>query len=185
MKFDYSKYSNLYYSQSIDTFHKELSIYRNLLLSGSLYEHFLSFLNNSMLIPCDRSEVKKEFLTCLFCGPFFSHKKHRLVKSIQFIWQSQFPSLYKAIQLIKFRNHTALAHELQRTESSLVFGIVYANIKKTLHCHVCTVHDSIIIDEQYASAAKKIFDDALSSLEIPTFTEEERMEFNFSSDFNR
>lgn len=183
MKFDYSHYSTLFTSSFIKTFHSDLSSYRSLLVSGSLYEHFLSFLNDSMCLSCDRSEVKKEFLTCLFCGPFFSHKKHRLVKAIQYIWKAEFPSLYKVIQLIKYKNHTALAHELQRTESHLVFGIVYKNIKNNLHCPVCTVHDSIIVDERYASAAKKIFDDALSNIEIPTFTEEERMEFGTSGDF--
>lgn len=69
-----------------------------------------------------------------------------------------------------------LAHELQRTESHLIFSIVYRRIKDELHCPVCTVHDSIIVAAEYASRAKQIFDDALKELQIPTFTEQEQME---------
>ena len=160
----------------VDNFHKELEVYRNLLVSGSLYEFFLSYVNKTLHINVDRNKVKKEFLTCLFCGKFYSRKKHKLVGAIQKLWKEKFPNLYKAIQIIKRGHYAELAHELQRTESHLIFSIVYRRIKDELHCPVCTVHDSIIVAEEYAERAKKIFDDALTELQIPTFTEQECME---------
>jgi hypothetical protein len=99
-----------------------------------------------------------------------------LVEAIQKLWQEKFPNLYKAIQIIKRGHYSELAHELQRTESHLIFSIVYRRIKDELHCPVCTVHDSIIVAAEYAFRAKQIFDDALKELQIPTFTEQEQQE---------
>lgn len=160
----------------IQDFLSELEAYRTLLVSGHLYEYFLEYVNKTLHINVDRNKVKKEFLTCLFCGRFYSRKKHKLVEAIQKLWQEKFPNLYKAIQIIKRGHYSELAHELQRTESHLIFSVVYRRIKDELHCPVCTVHDSIIVAAEYASRAKQIFDDALKELQIPTFTEQEQME---------
>lgn len=162
--------------ECVDNFLYELEEYRKLLVSGGLYEYFLTYVNKTLHTNVDRSRVKKEFLTCLFCGRFYSKKKHKLVGAIQKLWKEKFPNLYKAIQIIKRGHYSELAHELQRTESHLIFSVVYRRIKDELHCPVCTVHDSIIVAAEYAERAKRIFDDALIELQIPTFTEQEQME---------
>ncbi len=169
--------------ECISAFHSELDKYRNLLVSGGLYEYFLNYVNKTLHTNVDRNKVKKEFLTCLFCGRFYSKKKHKLVEAIQNLWKEQFPNLYKAIQIIKRGHYSELAHELQRTESHLIFSVVYRRIKDELHCPVCTVHDSIIVSSDVATRAKQIFDDALKELEIPTFTEQEQMEATIEDTF--
>lgn len=161
---------------SIHTFISELEAYRTLLVSGHLYEYFRDYVNKTLHVNVDRNKVKKEFLTCLFCGRFYSKKKHALVEAIQQLWKEKFPNLFKAIQIIKRGHYAELAHELQRTESHLIFSVVYRRIKDELHCPVCTVHDSIIVAAEFATRAKQIFDEALEELQIPTFTEQEQQE---------
>lgn len=156
----------------------ELGCFKLLLKSGSLYEFFLDRLNSDFMSETNRNEVKKEFLTCLFCGKYYSKHKHRLVENIRNIWRKEFNYLYKSIEIIKRGNHAALAHDLQRTESNLVFNIVYNRVKNEIGCPLCTVHDSIIVEEKYADQVKKIFDESLNTCEVPTFTEVEYMEFN-------
>ena len=163
-------------THSIQEFYAELWQYKRLLTSGQLYEFFLDFVNKTLHVKTDRNSVKKEFLTCLFCGRFYSKKKHKLVEAIQKLWQEKFPNLFKAIQIIKRGHYAELAHELQRTESHLIFSVVYRRIKDELHCPVCTVHDSIIVAAEFATRAKQIFDEALDELQIPTFTEQEQQE---------
>ena len=115
---------------SIHTFISELEAYRTLLVSGHLYEYFRDYVNKTLHVNVDRNKVKKEFLTCLFCGRFYSKKKHALVEAIQQLWKEKFPNLFKAIQIIKRGHYAELAHELQRTESHLIFSVVY---RRSMH----------------------------------------------------
>lgn len=181
---DVNKFRNLYFNS--DMLLAESCDFKRLLDNGCLYEFFMHHLIDDYgFSDIDRAFVKKEFLTCLFCGKYFSQKKHMLVSSIQAIWNTYFPTLYQIILIIKSDNYAALAHDLQRTESHLVFNIVYNRIKAEIGCPVCTVHDSIIVEEQYGERVKQIFDEALKAFDVPTFTEIEYMELSLNTAFNR
>ena len=59
---------------------------------------------------------------------------------------------------------------MQKTESNFVFNYVCKRINNEIHCHFCTIHDSIVVPEKYAIDIKKIFDDELIKMNIPTTT---------------
>lgn len=83
------------------------------------------------------------------------------------IFKSLFPSIHKFIKSYKFLkdDYKALAYELQRSESNLLFNnIVKEVIEKYPSIKLFTIHDSISYPKSYSNKVEPIFEKNLNSL---------------------
>ena len=150
----------------------ELNKYHSILENKQLYEWFESEVEQDSDISCELSRdiIKKEFLSVLFSKIEIDEDKHPIRGAIRRTWSEHFPTLLMCIDNMKLYNYASIAYEMQKTESNFVFNYVCKRINNEIHCHFCTIHDSIVVPEKYAVDIKKIFDDELIKMNIPTTT---------------
>lgn len=126
----------------------EFDFFKQLVIGGNFYQYLMQLTGEK-----DRKNVKELTYKVLF-GHNRSNSKSDLV------FTSAFPTIHTFIKLYKkeFGNHKVLAHELQRTESNLIYNkiikkimLIYPDIK------MVTVHDSIIFPKRFRSEVESIF----------------------------
>ena len=152
---------------------EELERYRNLVADGKVYEFFQMECSADFDIDrqLSRDEAKKGLLSFLFSPLYFNEKRDPVRGAVQRCWREFFPTLFNCMWSLKESCHAALAYEMQKIESSFVFNQVCPRILEEVGCHFCTVHDSIIVPEQYADHVKCIMDEELLNQDIPTHTD--------------
>jgi len=129
---------------------KEYDRYVKLCLEGNLYQKLQSVSNNQLTL----SSSKKLVFKVLFGK---NSNKDRENKFFKFC----FPTILRFIKEYKRSAGTykALAHELQRRESDLIYGKIVKEIKeKWPGIKMFTVHDSIIYPKYFEDRVPKIFD---------------------------
>ena len=116
--------------------------YVELVQAGRFYEHLMDEAGIG-------NDERKAFKERFFGSTFFC--KNDPVKPDAAIFAGLFPSVYALIREKKADDYTALAKELQRTESSIVIGGVANRCMVELpYAFVATVHDSVLTTEKYA-----------------------------------
>lgn len=144
---------------------RELKKFRAILLAEGIYEYFQSRWDLMHGEDCDRKFIKKQWITYVF-----GRGKTPVTEKMHFIWEHDFPYLSKILMHFKEGDYKALAHTLQRKESSLMFEKVCPEITKRLNIDYCTVHDSIIVDADHADDVACVFDEILESNGMITST---------------
>lgn len=151
----------------------ELDHYRNLVADGKIYEFFQKECSEDFDVDrqLTRDEAKKGLLSFLFSPLYFDQRREVVRGAVQRCWREHFPTLFNCMWSMKESCHAALAYEMQKIESSFVFDQVCPRIMEEIGCHFCTVHDSIIVPEQYADHVRCIMDEELLNQNIPTHTD--------------
>lgn len=149
------------YTDMLSIARSELSKMEGILKSG-IYEYFQMTWKKWNREDKTRSQMKKLWITYVFGKPDQLNKKMRIV------WEREFPMLNRIILHFKKIDYRILAHTLQRTESNIVFNDVCSAINDKLNIPYCTVHDSVIVQEQYVHSTKVIFETALINNNVVT-----------------
>jgi len=121
-----------------------------------------------------RDEFKKFILQNLY-GKRFTSKK------LEEIFLLEFPNIYKFILKQKENGHANFARNMQKVESDLVIQTVCKNLyEKYEGISLCTIHDSVICNEEYVKCVK--FEMELAFEEIynyKLFCDSSQLSFNF------
>ena len=160
---------------TLDRMEAQLARYEELVREGRIYEFFRDECSRDFDIDrsLTRDEAKEGLLSFLFSPLHFNESRNPVRGAVKRCWREHFPDLFNCMWSMKMYCHASLAYEMQKIESSFVFERVCPRILEELGCHFCTVHDSIIVPEQYAEKVRDIMDEELMLLEIPTHTEVE------------
>lgn len=166
----------------LDRMEEELERYRNLVGDGTIYEFFQCECSQDSDVdrPLTRDEAKKGLLSFLFSPLYFDEQRELIRGAVKRCWQEHFPTLYNCMWSMKEHCHAALAYEMQKIESNFMFERVCPRILEEIGCHFCTVHDSIIVPEQYAEHVQYIMNEELLNQDIPTYTDIE-YEFEYEA----
>lgn len=167
---------------TLDRMEEELGRYRDLVADGRIYEFFQKECSEDFDVDREltRDEAKKGLLSFLFSPLYFDEMREVVRGAVQRCWREHFPTLFNCMWAMKEHCHAALAYEMQKIESSFVFEQVCPRIMEEVGCHFCTVHDSIIVPEQYADHVRCIMDEELLNQNIPTHTDIE-YEYEFEA----
>ena len=128
---------------------EEYEFFKRLVINGRLYEYVIMNTN----IQC-RRKIKKLMYTVFFGTNHLNKKENKIFKNL-------FPSIFNFIREYKKEkdNYRALAYELQRSESNLLFNTIIRDISdKYPDIPFFTVHDSITIKASDYEKVKEIFD---------------------------
>lgn len=153
----------------------EYERYHGLLVSHGLYEFFANELSEDLDldVQVSRQEAKKEFLAMLFAPRYIDWRKHPVRAAVRRVWEQHFPNLLRCIDMMKQESYASLAHLMQKIESAFVYDRIIPAIMDEIGCHFCTVHDSVVVPEEFADDVKRIMDRELDACGIPTATSEE------------
>jgi hypothetical protein len=153
----------------------ECDRYDALLKEGRLYEFFAGEMSMDFDLDREvgRDEAKHAFFVMLFGPVYVDGEGDEMKAAVRRVWAEHFPSLLLAIERMKSGNYAALAREMQRIESDFVFGKAIPRVSREVGCPYCTVHDSIIVAEEYADRVRDIVEDELRHVGVPTMTSEE------------
>jgi len=116
----------------------------------------------------DRKDVKKKWISYIFGKSYSTKPANEELYMIYMIWNAEFPMLNNILNHFKSSDYRTLAHTLQRNEANLIFNKVCPVIDTELGIDYCTVHDSIIVEEQYCEQVSEIFDRVLVENNIIT-----------------
>lgn len=129
----------------------DVLLYRDLVLSGRIYEHFEDVLRRDGLVagegPALRKLVKKELFTA-----FFSHNKAVCFENSYGLraFKSTFPNVYNVFTMIKSEAHSTLACVLQNLEAELVLHGACKDIASlNSEIPLFTIHDSIATTSEH------------------------------------
>lgn len=150
--------------------------YSGLLAGGRLYEHFAGRISGDPLFDggVDRKEAKHGFFLFLF-GPVMTERDPGSLRAaVRRVWEGDFPLMLEVIESLKKDDYAALARAMQCVESAFVFGQVIPRVLREVGCPFCTVHDSVVVPEEYGDRVKALMDAELESAGVPTMTAEER-----------
>jgi len=128
----------------------------NDVLSGKIYEKILN--NSSEKIT--RKEAKINVYSILFGRTLTKNYWHKLFNNL-------YPSVYEWISNYKKenKNYKIIAQQLQSLESNFMFKKLIPNIiNKNSNIKIITIHDSVIVQEQYYEDVKFIFLNSLTDL---------------------
>jgi len=128
---------------------EEYEFFKQLVVNGSLYE----YVSNHTSIK-EKKEIKKIIYVVLFGTNHGGKTENKIFKSL-------FPSIFGFIKWYKKeekKDYKALSHELQISESNLLFNnIIKEIIEKYPDLPFFTVHDSITVKDKDYDKVKKIF----------------------------
>ncbi len=132
--------------------HINYSNYDKNVLEGTIYDIFAKELNIT------RKEAKVEIYSVLF-GKNISDKSNQLFKQL-------YPEVYEYILQYKKENksYKSLARYLQKIESDFIFNKLIPKIIEQNNIPIITIHDSILIENQYYNQVKQIFDKEYNKL---------------------
>tara|TARA_R110000772_G_scaffold49196_2_gene113279 strand:+ start:250 stop:1443 length:1194 start_codon:yes stop_codon:yes gene_type:complete len=134
---------------------EEYEFFKQLVVNGQLYKYMS--INTGIL---GRKEIKKLMYTVFFGTNHLNKKENKLFNKL-------FPSIFSFIRLYKKEkdNYKALAYELQRSESNLLFNSIIKDIiEKYTDLPFFTVHDSITVKNSDYNKVKEIFDININNL---------------------
>jgi len=131
--------------------YKDINIYLEMVNSGMFYEKISELMYPTTIFD------KKKIKTMIFVV-FFSNNKYmgqpRAQPKREF--KALFPQTYEIFRILKLRNHTALAHLLQRIESLIMIQNVVVRISKERpELPIFTIHDSVVTtvgNEEYVTS---------------------------------
>ena len=124
----------------------EFKEWKNIVYSGKVYETLSE--GNDL----SRSDSKRMMYKVLF-GRNYSDKWN-------IMFAERWPKIYEWIKKTKEKSglYASLAHELQKMESSVVFEMICAKIKRQYpHIKIFTVHDSIFFPARYHDLISSVF----------------------------
>ena len=150
--------------------HKEIKKFTSIMSIGGIYEFFQEKYDDLFSVTKTRSEVKKRWIAYVF-GAYQDgiNIKSEEKYMIHSIWKHEFPTLTKLLNHFKLYDYKTLAHKLQRIEADLIFNKVCPEIDSRLGIEYCTVHDSLIVEEQYCEDVALIFNEILEKNHIMTY----------------
>lgn len=125
----------------------ELYLFRSLTIAGNYYKYIMD--NTGM----DKKSVKELTYKVLFGRNGYNSKSDKIFSAL-------FPTIHYFIKLYKSENNNykILAHELQKSESNLIFNKIIRKILQDMpEINILTVHDSIIVPISYKDRALSIF----------------------------
>jgi hypothetical protein len=155
--FGYKSYADLG-----EVIFEELDKYEKILKSGKLYEFFQNKWNSYFNENKTRKEIKKAWIHYVFSQ--VENKKTIFMKTI---WEKEFPMLTKMLDHFKEDNYRALAHELQRRESNIIYKEICPKIDKN-NLNYFTVHDCVAIKKSESEGISSIFEKVLKDKNILT-----------------
>jgi hypothetical protein len=135
--------------------HEEYEFFKQLVITGSLYQYFSEHTNIS-----DKKQIKKIIYRVLFGTNHLNNKENKMFNSI-------FPSIFSFIRWYKKEkdNYKSLAYELQNSESNLLFNTICREIiDKYPDLPFFTVHDSITVKYRDYNKIKEIFNKHINFL---------------------
>jgi hypothetical protein len=122
--------------------------YIDLVQRGEFYEYLMSEGD----IPAHK---RKEFKSSFFGGVFFC--KNRPVTRQAELFRRLFPNVYDVVCEIKRKDHSHLAHILQRVESSLIINRDARRCMEDFpETFIATIHDSILTTPKAAGSIRAI-----------------------------
>lgn len=148
---------------------KEISKYIQVMNTEGIYEFFQFKYDEMFGVNKDRKEVKKKWISYVFGKSYSAKPATEELYMIYTIWNAEFPMLNNILNHFKSSDYKTLAHTLQRNEANLIFNKVCPAIDAELAIEYCTVHDSIIVEEQYCEQVSEIFDRVLAENNIITY----------------
>jgi hypothetical protein len=96
-------------------------------------------------LPFDKQKMKKMIFTILFSNNRYMGQEGAKPKRD---FKEHFSNIYEIFRLIKKNNHRALAHLLQRIESTIMISAVSSRIaKERPNLPFFTIHDSVLTIE--------------------------------------
>lgn len=154
---------SILYSFYKDRSSPEAIKYKELIETGKFYEFFSERLLSYYK---DRNAVKKPFYVLWF-GDENNWGKKRISESLsqlKYVFTNNFPILWSIMRNLKNDDYAAMACELQRKESDLIFnGVVQWCIENNIKC--LTIHDCLLCQEKdilkVSARMKEIFDQSL------------------------
>lgn len=145
------RYINKYIPSPADIF-EDGNKWVNLCELRQLYEFFCE--KTGM----DRDTQKKQLLVTLY------DKNHKKLNKTAKVIKEEFPTVWKIINDYKEGNYQRLAHEMQRQESKLIYGVC----DRIRHTHpdafIATIHDSILTTPEMGHIILEALQDAFAEL---------------------
>lgn len=116
-------------------------------------------------LPFDKQKMKKMIFTILFSNNRYMGQEGAKPKRD---FKEHFSNIYEIFRLIKKNNHRALAHLLQRIESTIMIGAVSSRIaKERPNLPFFTIHDSVLtIEGEEAYLASIIKDEVFKYTQL-------------------
>ena len=137
--------------KSIDK--QEVSYYSDMVNSGEFYQKLSTILFPKAAF--DKSRLKTLTFSVFFSKNRFIGQPHAKDKRA---FKKHFPEVYNIFRIIKKNNHRALAHILQRIESTLMIEKVVSRIaSERPELPIFTIHDSITTTVGNEDYVKMIF----------------------------
>jgi len=133
---------------------KDINVYSELVNSGAFYEKVSELMYPTTIF-------NKPSLKLMVFRMFFSKNTSMRLPRAKFKrdFKARFPQTYEIFRIIKVKNHTALAHILQRIESLILIQNVVVRISKERpELPIFTIHDSVVTtvgNEEYVSSLIK------------------------------
>lgn len=148
--------SGMSLSDIIKTAKTELRKFNSILKTEGVYEYFQDKWDLIHYESKSRQFIKKQWISYVF-----GKGKTPITEQMHFIWTTEFPMLTKVLAHFKEGDYRALAHTLQRHESNIMFKHICPEIDKVFNISYCTIHDSLIIDADYADDVAVLMDSIL------------------------
>jgi hypothetical protein len=94
-------------------------------------------------------------------------------------FQQRFPEVAEYVLSLKANDYKALAHQLQQMESSIIIHGVCADLMRSYpHVPLLTIHDELIIAEQYAELAKELLHSHFGKYGLVPYIRQEALNAN-------
>lgn len=133
---------------------EELDRYLNICKNGTFYEYLAE--NCGEKVDLKDYEVRSNFKKRVFTGVFFDRNRKEEGKELS-VFKDSFPSIYREVKSMKYKNHNALAIALQTEEAKLIFKVIEraynllgANVPLT------TIHDCVVSNEESIEKIREI-----------------------------
>lgn len=130
---------------------EDINIYSEMVNSGAFYEKV-----SELMYPT--AKFDKPFVKEMVFKMFFSKNTSMRLPRAKFKrdFKNRFPQTYEIFRRLKVKNHTALAHLLQRIESLIMIQNVVVRISKERpELPIFTIHDSVVTtvgNEKYVAS---------------------------------
>jgi len=133
---------------------QDINAYCDFVYSGNFYQKISEVLYPTATF--EKQNVKKMMFVIFFSNNRYMGQSGAKSKKD---FKAHFPQTYEIFRRIKLKNHSALAHLLQRIESSIMIENVAARISEERpDLPIFTIHDSVVTilgNEEYVSTVIK------------------------------
>jgi hypothetical protein len=159
---------------------ESVTLFRDLVAKGLLYEELVKWLEKAMTDPTYRNALessglvwnnnndksKRNVAKALLVRAMFGPKgiKNPVFQIANEMLESVFPLIHQLYSYIKKGNHKAMARLLQRIESFLILKACTQAIRKTnKRIPIWTIHDSIVTIDKHVDVVKTIMGETIKS----------------------